>query len=83
MESRESDETLATRLRTLSTVDGFEKFIAWTNRQREAGKSIAYGVTLKGSNTVVGLFQVRSISMMAMVLNTAGLPLLCAKNLVH
>ena len=44
------------------TVDGFEKFIAWTNRQREAGKSIAYGVTLKGSNTVVGLFQVRSIS---------------------
>jgi ribosomal-protein-alanine N-acetyltransferase len=44
------------------TVDGFEKFIAWTNRQREAGKSIAYGVTLKGSDTVIGLFQVRSIS---------------------
>ena len=44
------------------TVDGFEKFIAWTNRQREAGMSIAYGVTLKGSDTVIGLFQVRSIS---------------------
>ena len=44
------------------TVDGFEKFIAWTNRQREAGKSIAYGVTLKGSDTVIGLFQVRSLS---------------------
>ena len=44
------------------TVDGFEKFIAWTNRQREAGKSIAYGVTLNGSDTVIGLFQVRSIS---------------------
>src|SRR5437667_6198809 len=44
------------------TVDGFEKFIAWTNRQREAGQSIAYGVTLKGSDTVIGLFQVRSLS---------------------
>jgi RimJ/RimL family protein N-acetyltransferase len=44
------------------TVDGFEKFIAWTNRQREAGKSIAYGVTLKGSDTVVGLFQIRSLT---------------------
>jgi RimJ/RimL family protein N-acetyltransferase len=44
------------------TVDGFANFIAWTNRQREAGKSIAYGVTLNGSDTVIGLFQVRSIS---------------------
>ena len=43
------------------TVEGFEKFIAWTTRQRAAGKSIAYGVTLKGSDVVVGLFQVRSI----------------------
>ena len=44
------------------TADGFEKFIAWTNRQREAGKSMAYGVTLKGSDTVIGLFQVRSLT---------------------
>jgi [ribosomal protein S5]-alanine N-acetyltransferase len=43
------------------TVEGFEKFIAWTARQRQEGKSIAYGVTLKGSDTVIGLFQVRSI----------------------
>jgi RimJ/RimL family protein N-acetyltransferase len=43
------------------TVEGFEKFIAWTKRQREAGKSIAYGVTLKESDVVVGVFQVRSI----------------------
>jgi len=43
------------------TVEGFEKFIAWTTRQREAGKSVAYGVTLKDSDVVVGLFQVRSI----------------------
>jgi len=44
------------------TVEGFEKFIAWTIRQREAGKAIAYGVTLRGSDTVIGLFQVRSVS---------------------
>jgi RimJ/RimL family protein N-acetyltransferase len=45
------------------TVEGFEKFIAWTNRQRAAGKSIAYGITLNGSDTVVGLFQVRSLGL--------------------
>ena len=44
------------------TVDGFEQFIAWTNRQRAAGKSLAYGVTLAGSDTVIGLFQVRSLT---------------------
>ncbi len=44
------------------TVEGFEKFIAWTIRQREAGKSVAYGVTLKGGDTVIGLFQVRSLT---------------------
>jgi RimJ/RimL family protein N-acetyltransferase len=44
------------------TVDGFEKFIAWTNRQRVAGRSIAYGVTLRGSDTVIGLLQVRSLT---------------------
>ncbi len=44
------------------TVDGFEKFIAWTSRQRQEGKSIAYGVTLKGSDVVVGLLQVRALT---------------------
>jgi ribosomal-protein-alanine N-acetyltransferase len=43
------------------TVEGFEKFITWTERQREAGKSIAYGIVLKGSDTVIGLFQVRAL----------------------
>ena len=43
------------------TVDGFEKFIAWTHRQRAEGKSLAFGVTLRGSDTVIGLFQVRSL----------------------
>jgi RimJ/RimL family protein N-acetyltransferase len=43
------------------TVEGFEKFIAWTRRQREAGKSVAFGVVLKESDTVIGLFQVRAL----------------------
>jgi len=43
------------------TLDGFEKFIAWTHRQREAGQSFAFGITLQGSDTVVGLFQVRAL----------------------
>ena len=43
------------------TVDGFEKFISWTHRQRAAGSSLAYGITLKGTDTVIGLFQVRSL----------------------
>ena|SRR6185295_14539049 len=44
------------------TVEGFEKFIAWTNRQREEGKSLAFGVCLKGTDTVIGLYQVRSLT---------------------
>jgi ribosomal-protein-alanine N-acetyltransferase len=43
------------------TVEGFERFITWTVRQRHERKSIAYGVTLKGSDVVIGLFQVRAI----------------------
>ncbi len=43
------------------TVEGFETFIAWTNRQRAAGQSIAYGVMLNGTDTVIGLFQVRAL----------------------
>jgi RimJ/RimL family protein N-acetyltransferase len=43
------------------TLEGFEKFIAWTHRQREAGQSLAFGITLRGNDTVVGLFQVRAL----------------------
>ena len=44
------------------TIEGFEKFIAWTARQREEGKSLAFGVCLKDTDTVIGLFQVRSLT---------------------
>jgi ribosomal-protein-alanine N-acetyltransferase len=42
-----------------STVEGFERFIAWTHRQRIAGTYACFAVTLKGVNTAVGIFQVR------------------------
>jgi RimJ/RimL family protein N-acetyltransferase len=42
-----------------STVEGFEKFIAWTLRQRTAGTYACFAVTLKGFDTAIGIFQVR------------------------
>jgi RimJ/RimL family protein N-acetyltransferase len=42
-----------------STVQGFEAFIAWTLRQRAAGKYACFAVTLKGSDTAIGIFQIR------------------------
>jgi RimJ/RimL family protein N-acetyltransferase len=42
-----------------TTLEGFEKFIAWTIRQREAGAYVCFAVTLKGFDTAIGIFQVR------------------------
>ena len=42
-----------------STVGGFERFIAWTLRQRTAGCYACFAVTLKGSDTAIGIFQIR------------------------
>ena len=42
-----------------STVEGFERFIAWTLRQRSAGSYACFAVTLKGFDTAIGIFQVR------------------------
>lgn len=44
-----------------STVEGFERFIAWTLRQRAAGSYVCFAVTLKGADTAVGIFQVREL----------------------
>jgi len=45
-----------------STVEGFEKFIAWTQRQRAAGTYACFAVTLRGFDTAIGIFQLRDIS---------------------
>jgi RimJ/RimL family protein N-acetyltransferase len=44
-----------------TTVEGFERFIAWTLRQRTAGAFACFAVTLRGFDTAVGIFQVRDI----------------------
>jgi ribosomal-protein-alanine N-acetyltransferase len=42
-----------------TTVEGFERFIAWTHRQRTAGSYACFAVTLKGHDTAIGIFQIR------------------------
>ena len=42
-----------------STVEGFERFIAWTIRQRAAGTYACFAVTLRGYDTAIGIFQIR------------------------
>jgi len=42
-----------------STVEGFERFIDWTRRQRAAGTYACFAVTLAGFDTAIGIFQVR------------------------
>jgi ribosomal-protein-alanine N-acetyltransferase len=44
-----------------STVEGFERFISWTLRQRVAGTYACFAVTVVGFDTAIGIFQVRSL----------------------
>jgi len=44
-----------------TTVDGFEKFIAWTHRQRRAGSYTCFAVTLATDDTAIGIFQLREL----------------------
>ncbi len=44
-----------------TSVEGFERFIAWTRRQRAAGQYVCFAVVPRGSDIAIGLFQVRSL----------------------
>ena len=44
-----------------NTVEGFEKFIAWTHRQRAAGAYACFAVTVRGYDTAIGVFQIRDL----------------------
>ena len=44
-----------------STVEGFERFIAWTIRQRRVGSYACFAVTLESSDTAIGIFQLRAL----------------------
>jgi RimJ/RimL family protein N-acetyltransferase len=47
-----------------TTVEGFERFIQWTEREREAGRYLCFAVVPDGYDTAVGLFQVRQLDPM-------------------
>jgi ribosomal-protein-alanine N-acetyltransferase len=44
-----------------TTLEGFERFIAWAAREREAGRYVCFAVVPAGYETAVGLFQVRQL----------------------
>jgi RimJ/RimL family protein N-acetyltransferase len=44
-----------------TTVEGFEKFIAWTLRMRDLGTYACFAVTLQGSDVAIGIFQLREL----------------------
>jgi ribosomal-protein-alanine N-acetyltransferase len=44
-----------------ATVEGFERFIAWTHRQREAGAYVCFAVVPAGYDQAVGIIQLRQL----------------------
>jgi RimJ/RimL family protein N-acetyltransferase len=46
-----------------TTVEGFERFIMWTHRERAAGRYVCFAVVPAGTDTAVGIFQVRQLDL--------------------
>ena len=44
-----------------TTVEGFERFIAWTHRERAAGRYVCFAVVPHGMDAAIGIFQVRQL----------------------
>jgi RimJ/RimL family protein N-acetyltransferase len=44
-----------------TTVEGFERFIAWTHRERAAGNYACFAVVPHGMDTAIGIFQLRQL----------------------
>ena len=44
-----------------STVEGFERFIAWTQRERAEGRYVCFAIVPQGADHAVGLFQIRQL----------------------
>jgi len=44
-----------------TTVEGFERFIEWAQREQAAGHYVCFAIVPEGSDTAVGLFQVRQL----------------------
>ena len=46
-----------------TTVEGFERFIAWAQRERLAGSYACFGIVPDGMKTAIGIFQIRSLEL--------------------
>jgi ribosomal-protein-alanine N-acetyltransferase len=44
-----------------TTVAGFERFISWTQSERNAGRYICYGIVPAGCEEAIGLIQIRQL----------------------
>jgi RimJ/RimL family protein N-acetyltransferase len=44
-----------------TSVEGFERFIAWTHRERAAGRYVCFAVAPNGMDAAIGLLQVRQL----------------------
>jgi RimJ/RimL family protein N-acetyltransferase len=44
-----------------TTVEGFERFIAWAQRERAAGRYVCFAIVPQGTDSAVGLFQIRQL----------------------
>src|SRR6185295_4184331 len=44
-----------------TAVEGFERFIAWAQRERAAGRYICFAVVPEGMDSAIGLFQLRQL----------------------
>jgi RimJ/RimL family protein N-acetyltransferase len=44
-----------------SSVEGFERFIDWTHRQRSVGAYACFAVTIDATDTAIGIFQLRQL----------------------
>jgi [ribosomal protein S5]-alanine N-acetyltransferase len=44
-----------------TTIEGFERFIQWAQRERAAGRYACFAVVPDGYDTAVGLFQIRQL----------------------
>jgi RimJ/RimL family protein N-acetyltransferase len=44
-----------------TSVEGFERFIGWAARQRQAGSYACFAVTVEGADTAIGIFQLREL----------------------
>src|SRR5438094_5016143 len=44
-----------------TTVEGFQRFIMWANRERAAGTYACFAIVPHGMDTAIGIFQVRPL----------------------